>query len=66
MKGVPRLITTEMLIKNQKRTELVCGFYGYSHPKCKRAVKKDNLLYLEFLKQFKIDEEEISKPTNNE
>lgn len=66
MKGIPRIITTDMLIKNQKRTELVCGFYGYSHPKCKRAMKKDDILYVEFLKQFKIDDEEISKPTNNE
>lgn len=61
MKGIPRIITTDMLIKNQKRTELVCGFYGHSHPKCKKAMKKDDLLYIEFLKQFKVDDEEITK-----
>ena len=67
MKSIPRVITTEQLIKSQKKTELVCGFYGHEHPKCKKAVQKDTALYMNFLKQFKVDDdEEISKVNNNE
>ena len=67
MKSIPRIITTEQLIKSQQKTELVCGFYGYSHPKCKKAVQKDTHLYMNFLRQFKIDDddEEISKTNNS-
>lgn len=65
MKGIIQtIITTDHLIKSQKKTEIVCGFYGYEHPKCKKAIQKDTQLYMNFLKQFKVDDdddEEFSK-----
>lgn len=45
-------VTVQQMIAAQKRTELVCGFYGYDHPRCKRALKKDELLYIAFMNQF--------------
>ena len=51
-----RIVTTHQLIQSQKKTELVCGFYGHDHPKCKRSLKKDEILYQKFMDQFKVDD----------
>lgn len=55
----PRYVTTQQLYKSQQRVKLVCEFYGPTHPKCKRAVSHDTALYMRFLKQFQIDDDEI-------
>lgn len=54
----PRYVSTQQLYKSQQRVKLVCEFYGPTHPKCKRAVSHDTALYMRFLKQFKIDDED--------
>lgn len=41
------------LYASQKRVELVCGFYGKNHPKCKEAIQKDTEIYNSFMDQFK-------------
>lgn len=58
MNAKPRYVTTQQLYKSQQRVKLVCEFYGPTHPKCKRAVSHDTALYIRFLKQFKIDDDE--------
>ncbi len=65
-------VTVQRMIASQKRTELVCGFYGYDHPRCKRAMKKDELLYIAFMNQISgvsdgvtVQKKKISAHTNN-
>ena len=57
------IITTQQLIIHHKKAQLICDFYGPSHPKCKRAITRDNELYKKFLLQFKVtdDDELFSK-----
>lgn len=45
-------VTTHQLYASQKHLELVCGFYGMKHPKCKMALEKDDELYKNFILQF--------------
>ena len=45
-------VTTHQLYTSQKHVELVCGFYGMKHPKCKIAREKDDELYKNFILQF--------------
>ncbi len=45
-------VTTHQLYTSQKHVELVCGFYGIKHPKCKTALEKDDELYKNFILQF--------------
>lgn len=45
-------VTTHQLYASQKHVELVCGFYGMKHPKCKMALEKDDELYKNFILQF--------------
>ena len=45
-------VTTHQLYTSQKHVELVCGFYGMKHPKCKMAREKDDELYKNFILQF--------------
>ena len=47
-----RIVLTQHLYASQKHVDLVCGFYGYDHPKCKKAIQRDEKLYLSFMKQF--------------
>lgn len=53
-----RYVSTQQLYKSQQRVKLVCEFYGPTHPKCKRAVSHDTALYMRFLKQFQVDDDE--------
>lgn len=55
---IPKYISPACLYASQKRVELVCGFYGPKHPKCKKALDDDDELYRDFLTQFKIPDEE--------
>ena len=48
------IVTTDQIYKSHARVNLVCGFYGPTHPKCKKAVDDDTDLYLAFLNQFKV------------
>lgn len=45
-------MTTHHLYASQKNVELVCGFYGMNHPKCKEVLQKDDELYKNFILQF--------------
>ena len=59
--NVPRhprvIVTTDQVYRSHKRVNLVCGFYGPDHPKCKKAVDDDTELYLNFMKQFQINDD---------
>ena len=57
----PRCITTDHIVRSQDRVKLVCGFYGPTHPKCKQAVDYDTTLYIKFLKQFQVDDDDVSE-----
>ena len=52
------VITTDQLIMSKRKTDLLCDFYGYTHPKCKKALAKDVVLYDKYLDQFKVPPEE--------
>ena len=54
----PRYVTTDQILKSQERVKIVCGFYGPSHPKCKKAVDHDTALYIQFMKQFQIRDDD--------
>lgn len=54
--GHRTFVTTEQLYRSRDRVKLICGFYGPTHPKCKQVVDEDTSLYMDFLKQFKIDD----------
>lgn len=54
--GPRTYVTTDQLYKSRDRVKLVCGFYGADHPKCKQAVDDDTSLYMDFMRQFKIDD----------
>ena len=41
------------LLAYQKHVELVCGFYGPTHPKCKEVIQNNDDLYATFMLQFK-------------
>ncbi len=59
MKPIPRnVITTHQLIIHQKKVQMICDFYGHTHPKCKKAVDRDVELYNRFLLQFKVDNDD--------
>ena len=47
-----QIVTTEDIILSRERVKLVCGFYGPTHPECKKVINKDSILYINFLKQF--------------
>lgn len=53
-----RYVSVQQLYKSQQRVQLVCEFYGPTHPKCKRAVAHDTALYMRFLKQFQIRDDD--------
>jgi len=53
-----RIVTTHDLLKSAYQVHLVCGFYGPTHPKCKKAVDDDTSLYMDFLKHFKISDDD--------
>ncbi len=48
----PRPITTDQIYDSQMRVNLVCGFYGPTHPECKKSVDENTRLYMGFMKQF--------------
>lgn len=48
----PRPITTDQIYDSHVRVNLVCGFYGPTHPECKKVVDADTKLYMGFMKQF--------------
>lgn len=54
----PKYVTTDMMQRSHARAKLVCGFYGPTHPKCKQAVDHDTDLYLRFMDQFKIKDDD--------
>jgi hypothetical protein len=47
------IVQYHQLYTSQKHIELVCGFYGPKHPKCKEAIQKNDELYFNFMLQFK-------------
>ena len=47
----PEPITTDQIYKSQARVNLVCGFYGPTHPNCKKAVQQDAKLYIGFMNE---------------
>lgn len=49
---IPSIVTVQHLFASQRRVELVCGFYGPTHPKCKEILAKDEELYTKFLNQI--------------
>jgi hypothetical protein len=51
------IVTTHMLIISRKKTDLICDFYGHTHPKCKKALNRDAKLYDKYVEQFKVPEE---------
>ena len=51
-------VTTDQVYKSHDRVKLVCGFYGFEHPECKKVVEYDTDLYLNFMNQFKIDSDD--------
>lgn len=53
----PVYVHPNQLHKSAEYVNLVCGFYGPNHPKCKQAVDDDAELYLSFMKQFQIDDD---------
>jgi hypothetical protein len=60
------IVTTDQLIISSKKTDLLCNFYGYTHPKCKKAIKRDVFLYEKYLEQFKVPPEENNSQKVNE
>lgn len=54
----PAPVTTDQVYRSHNNVKLVCGFYGPTHPKCKKAVDEDTDLYLRYLDQFKIDDDD--------
>ena len=46
------IITTEHIYVANKNVELMCGFYGDSHPKCKEAIQKSKQVREGFILQF--------------
>lgn len=64
----PPPVTTDQVYKSHGRVHLVCGFYGFDHPKCKKAVDDDTELYLRYLKQFQIrdDDEPIGSDSGSD
>lgn len=64
-----RIVLTQHLYASQKHVDLVCGFYGYDHPKCKKAIQQDEKLYMSFMKQFdpkkKIDDDDSSDDSDS-
>ena len=57
----PQIVTTVQIYKSQAHVNLVCGFYGPTHPKSKQAVDNNKKLYLAFLNQFKVDDDDTSE-----
>jgi hypothetical protein len=53
----PVYVSPVQLHKSAERVNLVCGFYGPTHPKCKKAISDDYELYMKFLNQLKIDDD---------
>jgi hypothetical protein len=51
-------VTTDQVYKSHDRVKLVCGFYGFEHPECKKAVDHDTELYLSFMKQFQVRDDD--------
>lgn len=51
------IVTTDQVYKSHERVKLVCGFYGATHPQCKKAVDDDTQLYIDFMSQFKITDD---------
>ena len=54
----PKYVTTDQIVRSQQKVKLVCGFYGPTHPKCKQAVDQDTQLYIRFLKQFQVNDDD--------
>jgi hypothetical protein len=53
--------------RSQNRVNLVCGFYGPTHPKCKQAIDDDLEMYNDFMKQIQIfddDDDDTSEKKN--
>jgi hypothetical protein len=61
----PEPITTDQIYKSQARVNLVCGFYGPTHPNCKKAVQQDAKLYIGFMNQFKVGDTSVDKSTGD-
>jgi hypothetical protein len=57
----PVYVSPAQLHKSAERVSLICGMYGPKHPKCKKAIDDDDELYLNFMKQFKIDDDTSEK-----
>ncbi len=64
MKAV-RYISPTQMYKSQQKTKLLCEFYGYHHTKCKKAVKRDEILYMRYMKQFYDDNDDFFSDTKN-
>ena len=60
-----QIVTTEHIYYSRMRAHLMCGFYGPSHPMCKKAIEENNALYTNFVKQFKTVDESIKDDTDN-
>lgn len=64
------IITTQQLIMSKRKTDLICEFYGYTHPKCKKAMNRDVILYEKYVGQLKVntsdDEEKKDEQKVNE
>jgi hypothetical protein len=52
------IVTTAQVQKSHDNVKRVCGLYGPTHPKCKKAVDEDTDLYITFMKQFKVDSDD--------
>lgn len=57
----PVYISPSQLHKSAEYVHLVCGFYGPDHPYCKKAVDDDADMYIDFMKQFKMDDDDTSE-----
>jgi len=57
----PMYIHPNQLHESAERVNLMCGFYGPNHPECKKAIDDDAELYLSFMKQFQVDDDDVSE-----
>jgi hypothetical protein len=55
------VVTTQQLVMSRKKTDLLCDFYGHTHPKCKKAINRDVFLYEKYIEQFKVYTSEDKK-----
>lgn len=53
------------MYKSQQKTKLLCEFYGYEHPKCKKALKRDEIIYRRYVKQFYDDNDDFFSDVND-